>query len=199
MTNSCMRCGKNCNNNKFCLICSKYLEDEKRIKNIIIEYKKYKEKLKSKINKINEKIVIINEQIELWKYKNVDEFNEKRYCYICNKRVQEEHHVVPDYSFKENITINLCRNCHKMIHSIYKKDIDLSKEREKKKELKDLIDEWYNFCYLKKGIAIIEKYKKSMFEELGYKNNLNKRIEQGEISEGEARAEHQGFSKSKSK
>lgn len=62
--------------------------------------------------------------------------------------------------------------------------------------IKDLYEKDIKEIYEKKIIELREEMK-SMFEEFGYRDDLDKRVKKGEMSEGEARAEYHGFEKPK--
>lgn len=73
----------------------------------------------------------------------------------------------------------------------------LSKVDKKVDELKDELEAMKDLY--KTEIKELREEILAMHEELYHRNDLNERIKKGEISEGEARAEYQGFEKPKSK
>jgi hypothetical protein len=48
-------------------------------------------------------------------------------CYFCNERKEESHHL----DYLNNITINLCRSCHKKVHIIFKQYHELIASKDK--------------------------------------------------------------------
>jgi len=109
-----------------------------------------------------------------------------RGCYFCgesNLDVLEIHHIIPKHGLfvdseqtgLENVTVRVCRNCHKKLHKIllviadYLKLIDLSTKTERAKGI--IKSAFWILLLIKKGFTL-----KRIEEELNFPADLAKSI-----------------------